>query len=174
MAIVVAALLCGCSTEPSPDATPPTAVAQGQGFVLAMALPTDHFAPGQAIDVRTTLAWTGRAPNVTIWGSGTGPVGFLFEELTGRHRKMGGLMTSDCSNHSYARGVATPIPLAKTASWNGDDPDGAFFEEFAKDPLLHLPTGRWRITAELGGYLAQCAMDAPGISLQAVLEIGVG
>jgi len=174
VAIVVAVLVGGCSTDPSPDATPPTAVAQGQGFVLTMAVPTDHFAVGQAIDVRTTLAWTGPAPNVTIWGSGMSPVGFLFEELTGRHRKIGGLMTADCSQHSYVRGVATPIPLAKTAAWSGDDPDAAFFQEFTKDPLLHLPAGRWRITADLGGYLAQCAMDAPGISLQAVLEIGVG
>jgi len=87
VAIVVAVLVGGCSTDPSPDATPPTAVAQGQGFVLTMAVPTDHFALGQAIDVRTTLAWTGPAPNVTIWGSGMSPVGFLFEELTGRHRE---------------------------------------------------------------------------------------
>jgi len=174
VAIVVAVLVGGCSTDPSPDATPPTAVAQGQGFVLTMAVPTDHFAVGQAIDVRTTLAWTGPAPNVTIWGSGMSPVGFLFEELTGSHRKIGGLMISNCSNHSYARGVATPIPLAKTAAWSGDDPDAAFFQEFTKNPLLPLPAGRWRIIADLGGYLAQCAMDAPGISLQAVLEIGVG
>jgi hypothetical protein len=95
--IVAAALVVGCSTDPSPDATPPTAVDQGKGFVLAMAVPTDHYAVGQAIDVRTTLAWTGPAPNATIWGSGSGPVSFLFEELTGPHRKLGGVLTADCA-----------------------------------------------------------------------------
>ena len=172
-ALVLAALLGGCSSDPAAE-TPLTTVAQGQGFVLAVALPTDHFTSGQAIDVRTTLTWTGPAPNVTIWGSGMGPVGFLFEELTGRQRKIGGVMTADCSQHSYVRGVATPIPLGKSAAWTAADPDAAFFQAFAKDPLLHLPAGRWRITAELSGYLAECAMDAPGVSLKAVLEIGVG
>jgi hypothetical protein len=139
-----------------------------------MAVPADHFAVGQAIDVRTTLTWTGGAPNVTIWGSGMGPVGFLFEELTGPKRTIGGVMTSDCSRHSYDRGVATAIPLGKSAAWGPDDPDAAFFQEFSADPVLHLPAGRWRITADLSGYLAQCDANAPGISLKAVLEIEVG
>jgi hypothetical protein len=64
--------------------------------------------------------------------------------------------------------------LTKSGSWNGDDPDAAFIQEFVRDPQLHLPAGRWRITADLGGYLAECSADAPGISLQTVLEIGVG
>jgi hypothetical protein len=172
--VISAALVVGCSSEASPDASPPTATAEGQGFVLVMAVPTDHFAPGQAIDVRTTLTWAGAAPNVTIWGSGMGPVGFLFEELTGRKRTIGGVMTSDCSRHSYDRAVATAIPLGKSAAWSADDPDTAFFQDFSSDPVLHLPAGRWRITADLSGYLAQCAMDAPAVSLKAVLEIGVG
>ncbi len=173
IALVLAAVLGACSNDPAP-ATPPTSVAQGQGFVLAMAVPADHFAVGQAIDVRTTLTWTGPAPNVTIWGSGMGPVGFLYEELTGRQRKIGGLMTADCSQHHYIRGIATPIPVGKSAAWSADDPEASFFEEFAKDPLLHLPAGQWRITAELGGYLAPCEAGAPSISLRAVLELGVG
>lgn len=172
-AFVVAALVGACSSDPSPAASPSTAVAQGQGFVLAMAVPTDHFALGQAIDVRTTLTWTGAAPNVTIWGSGMGPVGFLFEELTGRRRTIGGVMTADCSRHSYDRGVATSIPLGKSAAWSADDPNAAFFQEFSADPVLHLPAGRWRVTADLEGMLAECAANAPTISLKAVLEIEV-
>lgn len=167
-------LVVACSSEPSPDASPPTVVAEGQGFVLAMAVPSDHFAEGQAIDVRTTLTWTGPAPKATIWGSGMGPVGFLYEELTGRKRTIGGVMTSDCAQHLYGRGVVTPIPIGKSVGWSEDDPEAAFFREFARDPLLHLPAGRWRITAEVDGLLAPCDADAPAIKLQAVLEIGVG
>jgi hypothetical protein len=171
--VIVAALVVGCSSDAQPDASPPTAIAEGQGFVLAMAVPTDRFALGQAIDVRTTLTWTGAAPNGTIWGSGMGPVGFLFQELTGRKRSIGGVMTADCSRHSYDRGVATAIRLGKSAAWSADDPDAAFFQEFAADPVLHLPAGRWRIIADLSGFLAQCDANAPGISLKAALEIEV-
>ena len=139
-----------------------------------MAVPTDHFAQGQAIDVRTTLTWTGSAPKATIWASGMGPVGFLYEELTGRKRTIGGVMTADCAQHLYDRGVVSPIPIGKSVGWSEDDPDAAFLREFARDPLLHLPAGRWRITAEVDGLLAPCDADAPALKLRAVLEIGVG
>jgi hypothetical protein len=171
---MAALFVVACSSEPSPDPSPPTAVAEGKGFVLMMAVPTDHFGEGQAIDVRTTLTWTGPAPRATIWGSGMGPVGFLYEELTGRKRTVGGVMTADCAQHLYDRGVVTPIPIGKSVGWSEDDPDAPFLREFARDPLLHLPAGRWRISADLDGLLAPCDADAPAIKLQAVLEIGVG
>ena len=174
LAIATALLVVACSTEPSPAASPPTVVAQDQGFVLVMAVPTDHVAEGQAIDVRTTLTWTGPAPKATIWGSGMGPVGFLYEELTGRKRSLGGVMTSDCAQHLYDRGAVTRIPVAKSVAWSADDPDAAFYREFSQDPLLHLPAGRWRITAELDGFLDRCDANAGAINLKAVLEIGVG
>ena len=167
-------LVVACSNEPSPQASPPTAMAQDQGFVLVMAVPTDHVADGQAIDVRTTLTWTGPAPKATIWGSGMGPVGFLYEELTGRKRTMGGVMTADCAQHLYGRGVVNAIPIGKNVGWSEDDPDAAFFREFARDPLLHLPAGRWRITAALDGLLGPCDANPPAINLKAVLEIEVG
>ena len=174
LAVATALLVVACSSEPSPDPSPPTAVAQDQGFVLVMAVPTDHFAEGQAIDVRTTLTWTGPAPKAAIWGSGMGPVGFLYEELTGRKRTLGGVMTSDCAQHPYDRGAVTRIPIGKSVAWSEDDPDAAFYREFSRDPLLRLPAGRWRITAELDGMLAPCDANAPGLKLKAVLEIGVG
>jgi len=34
--------------------------------------------------------------------------------------------------------------------------------------------GRWRITAELDGFLDRCDANAGAINLKAVLEIGVG
>jgi hypothetical protein len=171
---MAAALVVACSSEPSPDASPPRVVAQDKGFVLVMAVPTDHFAEGQAIDVRTSLTWTGPAPTATIWASGMGPVGFVYEELTGRHRSLGGVMTADCAQHLYDRGVVTSIPLNKNVGWSEDDPDTAFLREFARDPQLRLPAGRWRITAQVDGLLAPCDADAPALKLQAVLEIGVG
>ena len=174
LAMAVALLVVACSSEPSPDPSPPTVIAQDQGFVLVMAVPTDHFAEGQAIDLRTTLTWTGPAPTATIWGSGMGPVGFLYEELTGRKRSLGGVMTGDCAQHLYDRGVVARIPISKNVAWSADDPDAAFYQEFSRDPLLRLPAGRWRITAELDGMLAPCDANAPAIKLHAVLEIGVG
>jgi hypothetical protein len=166
-------LLGGCSSDPSPPTPSPAAVAEGQGFVLALAVPADHFDVGQAIDVRTTLAWTGLAPTVTIWGSGMGPVFFQFEELTGRRKVIGGAITADCAMHQFAQGV-TPIPLRKNGAWEGDDPDVGFYVDFFHEKELRLPAGRWRIVAELGGYLAECAMDAPAVSLRAAVEFEVG
>ena len=171
--IVAALLLAGCSSEPPPD-EPLAAVAQGGGFVLAMTLPTNHFVIGDAIDVRTTMTWSGPAQNVVLRASGSGPVAFIFQELTGRRRILGGAMTADCAQHPFAQGVATPIPLRKSGGWSADDPDAPFYEAFYRDPQLHLPAGRWRVMAEVDGYLADCSDNAPRVKLRATLEIGVG
>jgi hypothetical protein len=171
--IAQAFVLGACSSGPSPDASPLVAVDQGQGFVLTMALPTDHFASGQAIEVRTTLTWTGPAATAGVWGSGHGPVGFVVQEVTGR-RTMGGAMTSDCRMTSYDRGVATPIPFGKGVAFSADDPAAAFYRKYAGEPDLRLPPGRWRITAILDAFVAPCAGDAPRVSLRTTVEIGVG
>ena len=172
--MVAVLLLAGCSSEPSAEPTPPTAVAQGNGYILAMALPADRFAEGDAIDVRTTLTWTGPAPKGVIWGSGSGMVAFSFAELTGRYRTIGAVTTDDCAKHEFAQGIATPIPFGKSGGWTDEDPDAPFFEAFFRDPQLHLPPGRWRITARANGFLAECVGDAPELDLRVALDFGVG
>jgi hypothetical protein len=64
-------------------------------------------------------------------------------------------------------------PYVKSVGWSNDDPDAALYRAFAADPKLHLPPGRWRVTAEVSGFLAPCDAVAPPIELRAVAEFVV-
>ena len=101
-------------------------------------------------------------------------VTFSFAEMTGRHRTIGAGGTDDCVKREFAKGIATPIPFGKSGGWGAEDPDAAFYEAFFRDPQLHLSPGRWRILAHAGGFLAECAADAPELDLRVTLEFGVG
>lgn len=154
-----------CAAGPSP-ADEPVAIGGrvvAGGFVLEVRLPTQTFAPTDSIPVITTLTWTGAPGAGRIWGSGSGPVSFMFTEVGGAGRTMGGAMTADCTMTEFAPGVPTAIPLGKSGGWTGDDPNAAFYQAWYKDPALHLPTGHWQLRVAVGGFLVPCEMGAPTI-----------
>lgn len=172
--VILAATACGAGPAPTdePAATDEPVAIGGrvvaEGFVLEVRLPTQTFAPTDAIPVTTTLTWTGAPGQGRIWGSGMGPVTFLFTEVGGAGRTMGGVMTTDCAMTEYRPGVATVIPLGKSGGWDVGDPNAAFYQAWNKDPFLHLPVGHWQMTVSVGGYLAPCEMGAK------TLEASVG
>lgn len=164
-AALVFLVAAACDTGPAPTDEP---VAVGgrivaSGFVLEVRLPAPAYAPTDAIPVTTTLTWTGAPGGGRIWGSGGGPVSFLFTEVGGAGRTMGGLMTADCAMHEFAPGVATAIPLGKGAAWTAEDPNAAFYQAWSNDPVLHLPVGHWQLRASVSGFLAPCEMGAKTI-----------
>ncbi len=164
LAAVLILAVAGCDLGPSAEES----VAIGarvvaEGFVLDLRLPADTFAPTDAIPVTTTLTWTGAPGAGRIWGSGSGPISFTFNEVGGASRAMGGVMTADCTMTEFAPGVATVIPLGKGAAWTADDPNAVFYEAWSKDPVLHLPIGHWQVRASVGGFLAPCEMGAKSI-----------
>ena len=166
LALILAPLLgaaCDSAPTPSGDAAPIGGRVVAAGFVLDVRLPSETYAETDSIPVMTTLTWTGAPGGGKIWGSGSGPVTFGFQEIGGGRRAMGGVMTSDCGMKEFPAGQAVAIPFGKSGGWNGDDPNAAFYRAWVKDPLLHLPIGNWQLRVSLTGYLAPCDLNAKTI-----------
>ena len=162
LAAILAIAVSGCDFS-STTSDEPAAVggrADAAGFVLEVRLPSRTFATIDVIPVATTLTWTGAPGQGRIWGSGSGPVTFAIEEVGGSLRMMGGAMTADCRMTEYPAGVRTEIPFRKSGGWTAEDPNADFYTAWFKDPLLHLPAGRWRLTVSVGGFLAPCEQGA--------------
>jgi hypothetical protein len=178
--VVIVVAACGQAPAPdgsarSPDASEPTGqpiILEGRdaGFALSLRVGTDVVDAGTPIDVAATLIWEGANPMATIWGSGSGPVSFELEQIDG-DMALGGMMTADCAMHDYARLVPVQIPYRKSGGFSGDDPNAGFYRAFFADPVLRLPAGRWRVTANAGGYLMPCEMDAPTVDISLSAEI---
>ena len=161
LAVAVSGCDVGSTTSDEPMAIGGRATAAG--FVLEVRLPSQTVAAIDAIPVATTLTWTGAPGQGRIWGSGSGPVTFAIEEVGGGRRTMGGAMTADCAMRDFPAGVPTEIPFRKSGGWTGEDPNADFYAAWFKDPLLHLPAGRWKLTVSVGGYLAPCERGARAI-----------
>ncbi len=140
------------------------------GFALAMRIGSDVVDAGAPIDVAATLTWEGAEPTATIWGSGMGPVLFALEQLDG-DLELGGMMTADCAQHEYARLAPVQIPYVKSGGISADDPNAGFYRAFFADPVLRLPAGRWRVSANVSGFLLPCEMNAPVVDIRLEAEI---
>ncbi|MBA2381029.1 MAG: hypothetical protein H0V73_02870 [Chloroflexi bacterium] len=161
--LTVVAAACGMSPQP----VEPSAIggrAEAQGFVLEVHLPSDTYAVTDTIPVLTTVTWTGEPGKGQIWGSGTGPVTFAFQEIGGTKRVMGGAMTADCGMTEFPSGAAVSVPFRKSGGWAGEDPNSAFYQAWFKDPLLHLPAGHWQVRIDLGGYLTPCDANSKALA----------
>jgi hypothetical protein len=156
----LAAVACGAGTGPSDEPHLVGCRVEQAGWVLEVVLPSDRYAPTDAIPVQTTVTWTGAPGRGSIWGSGSGPVSFLFLEIGGAGRTMNGAMTSDCAQRDFAAGEPVTIPLGKSGGWTAEDPNAAFYQAWYRDPLLHLPSGHWQLRVSLDGMLAPCDANA--------------
>jgi hypothetical protein len=170
-AVVVAT--CGQAPVPTPSGpTDQPIVLEGRdaGFVLSMRIGSGVVDAGAPIDISATLMWEGANASASIWGSGSGPVSFGLEEIDG-DIVLGGAMTSDCQQDEFRRLVPVPVPFQKSGGWSAEDPNAAFYRTFFADPVLRLPAGRWRVTANAGGYLLPCEMNAPMVEIRLEAEI---
>jgi hypothetical protein len=135
----------GLASEPALVAS---ASAELAGYRVTIATDRTVFRAADAVPITTTLTYVGPAVTSAWWGSGSGPIRFLVEQLDGPLRT-GGLMTADCGGpHPMPRGVASTIAFVKSGTLT-DMPAGWF-----DDPQIHLPPGLWRITAETAFELA--------------------
>jgi hypothetical protein len=185
-AIVVVLGACGAAPSPTGSAlasatplAPEASEASGQpvvlegrdaGFALSLRIGSDAVDAGAPIDVAATLTWEGANRQAAIWGSGGGPVSFGIEQIDGDIR-MDAVMTADCAQHEYTRGVPVAIPFRKSGGFPDDDPNADFYRVFFADPVLRLPAGRWRVRATASGYLVPCEMDAPMVTIPLEAEI---
>ena len=169
---VAATGLWACADAPPTEPQPIVATDSGQGFDLVLRAPKDRFDASEVVEIGATLTWTGPGPKATIWSGDPGPVVFSIAQIDGR-LEMGGAVSTICMSTELARGVPLDQPYVKSVGYSNDDPDAGLYRAFAADPVLHLLPGRWRVTAEVDGLLAECAAEAPRLGLRASAEIVV-
>jgi hypothetical protein len=162
-ALIVLTVIVGACTGPPPVDEPRATGArvEAKGFVLEVRLPSDSYAVTDAIPIATTLTWTGAPGRGQVWSSTEGPVAFLFKEVGGRFRAMGGGSDLVCARHDFPAGQPIAIPLGRSGGWDDTDPNAAFYRAWYRDPLLHLPEGHWRLSVTMDGMLAPCDANAP-------------
>jgi hypothetical protein len=171
-ACLALALVAGCDREAEQPPGPVQALDRGQGFELVLQLPRDRFTTADAIEVVGSLTWNGPAPKATVWSGDPGPITFLIKQLDGR-LSVGGVMETVCNHTDFALGVPGIQRYDKSVGFSNTDPDAAFYRAFVADPVLHLPPGRWRVTATVDGMLAACDGQAPRLDLAAQLDFVV-
>ena len=156
-------LAIGCAT-PSPSG-PPTAAparpmraeAREGDFRLILQSSDDHYAAGAPIDLATEVSYLGPQPKLILGGSGGGLVVVSLLQLDGPLRMEGG---SDdmCSGYTIAPGAPLTQRYVKSGGWSEEDPNKAFYTAFFADPVLRLPSGKWRVVANAWFTVGDCSM----------------
>ena len=164
-------LLAGCGADaPSSQPQPRTVSDSADGFVLSLTLPTDTFVSAEPIELEAVFAWEGAAASRKLWASAGGPLVFTAQQLDGP-RVIGGGSDAACAIHEFKRGVPQRSGYQKSGGYSETDPDAAFYKAFFADPLFRLPPGQWRISVVADAYLAECAMNAPRLTLKVSADI---
>lgn len=181
LAVLAAALLAaGCassapgspSTETATDGTIRVAVsASAPGsrstetatdgtFSVAVSAPaTTH--SSDALDVFATLTYQGPQPSIDVDGDSMGLVFFAFTQLDGT-RSMVPVSVLLCAATTLQRQAAATYRPVKSIGFTAEDPNAAFYQQWAADPQVHLPAGRWQIVATAQIYAATaCYGGAP-------------
>lgn len=164
-------LLAGCGADaPSPQPQPIAVSDSADGFVLSLTLPTDTFVSAEPIELEAVFAWEGAAASRTLWAAAGGPLVFTAQQLDGP-RVIGGGSDAACAVHEFKRGIPQRSGYRKSGGYSETDPDAAFYKAFFADPLFRLPPGQWRISVVADGFLAECAMNAPRLTMKVSADI---
>ena len=167
MTIVV--LLAGCGSAPT--ARPGLdGSAQDAEFGLRIHADRASYRTTDPIVVDAELSFLGLAPDVTVFGD-TRIVGFSVTQLDGhlRTEPMSDLM---CVEQKIGRLTPLHVPFQKSGGFTGEDPDAPFWRAYFADPVLHLPTGTWRISA-IADFQTGERCNPPDHSLTAGVTIQV-
>lgn len=136
----------GPPPSPSPDQLAVSESVTDGNFQLTISAPRATWSSDEAIDVEATLKLIGPNTEATLWGSGSGPIGFSVVEVGG-DRRMDAAWQADCSPHAITADAPITVPFAKSGGYSADDPNAAFYEAFFADPELRLPAGEWQVSA---------------------------
>jgi hypothetical protein len=171
LAAIAAVVLTSCGADhTSPEPQPLSVSDRADGFVLSLTLPTDAFVSTEPIELETVFAWEGAAASRKVWAAASGPLVFTAQQLDGP-RVIGGGSDAACAIHEFKRGTPLRTGYQKSGGYSETDPDAAFYKAFFADPLFRLPPGTWRISVVADGFLAECAMNAPRLTLSVSADI---
>jgi hypothetical protein len=144
MAVVAIGLTIGACSSGQPTAQ----TATDGTFQVTLSIPPGPHHAADALDVVATLTYQGPGSSITVDGDDEGLVWFSFKQLDGSRAMGGPLSRLICgSPTTLLRGSATTIRPAKSVAYAADDPNAAFYEQWASDPEIHLSAGRWQIVA---------------------------
>jgi hypothetical protein len=144
-AVALLAVVAGCGGS-SPSASgrvstaspppPPRAQAGDDRYVLSFELPKATWRVSEPITGAATLRLISPSA-MTVWGSGTGLVGFGFDQLGG-DKSTDWLLTADCVPRELS--ASTPLVIALYKTWS-------YAADATPDPQIHLSVGDWKIAA---------------------------
>ncbi len=134
---VLALAACGAFAPSASDA-------EG-AFRLIFRLPQATYQTTDAISGTATLAVTD-GQDASISASGDGPLGFTFVEVGGT-RRMDAAWRLSCGHFTLEAKSPMTSAITKSAGWDAEDPNAAFYQAFIDDPEVHLPRGTWDISA---------------------------
>jgi hypothetical protein len=142
-----ALILASCAqSTPSPSAPPPPLLAEANDAEYKLVISSSQavWDVDEAIQVAAQLSYSG--PEREIASSAGGVISFSVEEVGGS-RKMEAIRDAACASWSIGRGLPITAAYQKSGGINPGEPNEAFYGEFFEDPLFHLPSGEWKITA---------------------------
>ncbi len=189
---VVAAMLlvAGCSTSssstppadgfsPSPVSTASTLeVVHDAAFELTARLdvPAAGFKSGNSIPIYTTYRFLGPEASLIAGSAFPSLVYFSLEELDGPLNQAGGANPLMCHSVSLTRDALVEVPFQKTGAYSGTDPNASFWDGYFASPVLRLPAGLWRITANLNASIRgaddPCAGEVHTLAASVTFEVG--
>jgi hypothetical protein len=138
-------LAAGCASS-APGSWSTETATDGTFSVTVSAPATTHHA-SDALDVFASLTYEGPQPSIAVDGDSEGLVFLTFTQLDGT-RSMVPVSIALCAAPTTLRreAAATYRPV-KSIAWTAEDPNAAFYQQWASDPQVHLPAGRWQILA---------------------------
>jgi hypothetical protein len=77
-----------------------------------------------------------------------------------------------CARQVIARATPLRAPFAKSGGFTGADPDATIWRAYFADPALHLPAGRWQVTASAAFYTGDgCSGQAHGLDASVTVVV---
>jgi hypothetical protein len=136
-----------------PAASRSTESASDGTFSVTLSVPATTHHAADALDVFATLTYGGPEPSIAVDGDSMGLVAFTFTQLDGT-RSMVPVSDLMCAAPTtLQRQVGATFRPVKSIGWIAEDPNAAFYKQWASDPQVHLPPGRWQILATAQIYV---------------------
>lgn len=168
----VASSACGAVVTPAASPSPPAGHAElvDGPFRLTFDMPRTQWSAADPITATAALELVG-VGGPTVSGSGSGLIGFEYLQVDGPHHVVPA-STADCRPYRLEAGRPLSSALAKSGGFTDQDPDAAFLRAFFADPVVHLPAGRWQITA-IAAFAEGADCTGPSHSIRVPITIEV-
>jgi len=173
--VAMALVLGSCGDEPqSVPAQPPPFIVQVRDadFTLTWRVDAQRVSSTDSLRLEARLLYTGPSQAIKAW-AGFSLVHFYFRQADGP-LFLEPTIESIGICHDVQRGEPVVVEYRKSGTFaEPGDPNFPVMNAFLRDPELHFPPGRWRITAIADFSLGGCGGGGVPIHIEAPGEIVV-